>query len=68
MPFSAVQATDAVAQGHPIVTAHAFDRALVDREDQAVALFQTDDQWARLHAWALLGEHELTAGEIFPRL
>ncbi|MNP36449.1 hypothetical protein D3C76_1298420 [compost metagenome] len=67
MPFSAVQATDAVAQGHPIVTAHAFDRALVDRKDQAVAFFQTDDLRARLHARTLLGEHELTAGEVFPR-
>src|SRR3989344_7462000 len=67
MPFSTVQATDAVAQGDPIVTAHAFDRALVDREDQAVAFFQTDDLRARLHARPLLGQHELTAGEILPR-
>ncbi|MNW66055.1 hypothetical protein D3C74_444920 [compost metagenome] len=67
MPFSTVQATDAVAQGDPIVTAHAFDRALVDREDQTVTFLQADDLRARLHSRALLGQHELATGEIFTR-
>jgi hypothetical protein len=67
MPFSTVQATDAMTHGHPIVAVPAFDRALIHGKNQCVALFQVLHQWARLHARALFGEDEFAAGKILAR-
>jgi hypothetical protein len=66
MPFSTVQATDAMTQGHPIITAHAFYRALIHGKDHRVTFRQVEYVWTRLHARALLGENEFAPTEVLP--
>ena len=58
----------AMAHVDAIGAARALHRAVMHREYDAVASAQRHDFGARLHARALLSEHELAAGEIAPRL
>ena len=57
-------AAHAVAHVDAVDAARALHRAVVHREDHRLALPQRHDLGARLHARALLGQHELAAGEI----
>ena len=50
-----------------IDAARALHRAVMHREDHRIALRERHDLGARLHARALLGQHELAAGEILAR-
>lgn len=59
---------DAVAQLHAIVAPRALHRTAVDGEDDGIALAQRHDRGARLHARALLGQHELATAEVDARL
>jgi hypothetical protein len=54
----------AVAQIDAISPARPLHGPLARGEDDAVALGQRCDLRARLHARALLGQHELAAGEV----
>ena len=47
--------------------ARSLNRTLAHGEDHPVALPQAHDLGARLHARALLGQHELAAGKVPPR-
>src|SRR5262245_41428930 len=62
------QDADAMPHGHAVGAAFAGYRTLVDREDHALTARQFHHRGARLHAWALLGEHELAAAEIACRV
>ena len=59
---------DAVAQLRAVVAPLALHRTAVDREDDGIALAQRHDRGARLHARALLGQHEFATAEVDPRL
>ena len=61
------QAADAVAKVRAMEAARAPHRPVVDGKDHRVAVRQGHDLDPRLHARALLGEHELAALEIAPR-
>src|SRR5690606_18356627 len=65
--LAAAQAAYAVAEFHPIVTARAAHRALVDGEDHGVASAERDDFDTGLHARALLSQDEFAAVEIDTR-
>src|SRR5947207_4315838 len=62
------QAADAVAHRYPVGPAGAFDRPVVDRENDRLALLQWHDFAARLRPRPLLDEQELAAGEVLLRL
>jgi hypothetical protein len=66
MPVPGANAADAVPQVHAIEAFRALDRAMANREDNAVALFQRDNFGARLHARTLLSQDEFAAAEIAP--
>ena len=59
---------DAVPEIDAIVSFGALNRPVVDREGNGIALAQRNDLGTTLHPWALLGQDELAAGEILPRL
>ena len=40
---------------------------LIDRKDDPVAFSQADDLRARLHSWALFGQHKFASCEVFIR-
>ena len=61
---SRAQATDAVPEIDPVHPARALHRALMNREDHGVSLSQGHDLDPGLHARALLGEDQLSAGEV----
>lgn len=67
VPPPRAQAAHAVSHRHAVGAARARHRALVDREDHGLALRERYDFGARLHARALLGQHELAAGEVLAR-
>jgi hypothetical protein len=54
----------AVSKIGPIHTARTLHRTVMDGEDNRVALPERHDFWPRLHARALLGEHELATREV----
>src|SRR5260370_12493767 len=58
------QAADAVAHCHPVRSAGAFDRSMVDREDHRLALLQRHDFAPRLRPRPLFDEQELAAGKV----
>src|ERR1700722_16646014 len=68
MPHSGPDTADAVPEIDAIVSFGALNRPVVDREGNGIALAQRNDLGATLHSRALLGQDELAAGEILPRL
>src|SRR5688572_5741190 len=64
VPTPGPDAADAVAQVHAIGASSAVDRAMMNRKRDSVALTKRHDLRSRLHARALLSQHELAAGEI----
>src|ERR1700736_6819427 len=68
MPHSGPDTADAVPEIDAIVSFGALNRPVVDREGNGIALAQRNDLGTTLHPWALLGQDELAAGEILPRL
>src|SRR3546814_8128284 len=56
--------TDAVAKSDAVVASRAPDRPAVHGEGDGIALPERHDLRSRLHARALLGQHELAAGEV----
>src|SRR3954447_19867752 len=68
MAFAGTEAADAVAQVDAIKSAAALDRTVMHRKRHGVALTQGHHLGARLHARALLGQHEFAAREIAPGL
>jgi Arc/MetJ family transcription regulator len=68
MPVPGAQAAHAMAHIDAIAAARALHRAMMHRENDAIAAAERHDLGARLHAWALLREQEFAASEIAPRL
>src|SRR5712691_4855931 len=58
------QPADAVPHSRPVDAARAGDRAMVDREDDRVAVAKRHHLALRLHPRALLDEHEFAAGKV----
>src|SRR5262249_16112608 len=54
----------AMAQVDPVVALRALDRTIVNGERDGVTLAERHDLNRALHARALLGQHELAAGEV----
>jgi len=67
MAMTGAHAAYTMAEIHPVYTARSVHGAMVDREDDRVALTKRYDLRSRLHAWPLLGENELAARKISPR-
>src|SRR5262249_28591059 len=67
MPVTRAQAAHPVSHIDPIGAAAAAHRPMVHGKNDALALPQRNHFGARLHARALLGQHELPGGEIVPR-
>src|SRR6185312_304723 len=63
-PLAGAQTADAVTHGGAGCAARAWNRPMIDREDDGVALRQRHHLRPRLHARPLLGQHELAAGEV----
>jgi hypothetical protein len=61
MALAGAQAADTMAQIDPIDTTRSLDRAVMHREDHAIALAQRGHFGPRLHARALFGQDELAA-------
>src|ERR1700676_2519902 len=68
MPHSGPDTADAVPEIDAIVSFGALNRPVVDREGNGIALAQPNDLGTTLHPRTLLGQDELAAGEILPRL
>ena len=66
--FAASDPAHAVAQIDAIGPARPLHGAVAHGEDDPVALRKRRDLRARLHARALLGQHEFAAAEIMARL
>ena len=64
VPVPGPHPADAVAQVDPVVASRTTDRAVMDREHGCIALAQRQDLRSRLHARALLGQHELAASVV----
>src|SRR3569623_1039874 len=67
VPQPRAHAADAMAQVDAIIALRAFDRPVMNREDDGIALPERHDFGAALHARPLLGQHKLDAGEVFVR-
>ena len=67
MTRSRQDAADAVAQIHPVGTARALHRTIVDSEHDSIALAQRDNDRPGLHPRALFRHHEFTAREVLAR-
>ena len=67
MALSAAEAAHAMAHIDPIMALRSFDRPIVNSERDCVTLAEGHDLDPALHTRALLGQHELSAGEIAPR-
>lgn|SRR5215467_12427712 len=67
MALSAADAAHAMAHIDPILALRSFDRPIVNSERDCVTLAEGHDLDPALHTRALLGQHELSAGEIAPR-
>lgn len=59
---------DSMAHGYSIHTTGTVLRAMVDGEDDSLALMERDDRGPGLHARALFGEDELASSEVASRL
>ena len=68
VPAAAAHPAHAMAQAHAVAAARAAHRPLVDGEHHGIALAQRHHLDPRLLARALLGQHELAAGEVAPGL
>ena len=64
VPSAGPQPADAMSHVDAIGSPRPLDRAMVDGEDDALALVERDHLGPRLHAGPLLGEHEFAAREI----
>ena len=64
MTLPAANGTHAVAHRYAIDTARPALGTVIDRKDDGLALAKRNDGDAGLHARTLLGEHELSAGEV----
>src|SRR5205809_4443139 len=62
--MSGSQSAHSVPHIDTIGSARAVHGAMVHREHHGIAPTQRHHLGPRLHAWALLGQHELSAGEI----
>src|SRR5207249_4289836 len=65
---SVAQPVDSVPEIDAIGPARAVHRTVVHRDHPGIAPPQRHHLGPRLHAWALLGQHEFAAGEILFRL
>ena len=59
---------DTMPHVHAIASAGALNRPVADGPHQAITAMERHDLDARLHPGPLLGEYELTAAEVGPRL
>src|ERR1700724_3331059 len=64
MPLPGADPAHAVAHVDPIGATGAAYRTMVDRKDHSLALRERHDLRTRLHARPLLGQHEVSAGEV----
>src|ERR1700724_95897 len=64
MPLPGADPAHAVAHVDPIGATGAAYRTMGDRKDHGFALRERHDLRTRLHARPLLGEHEVSAGEV----
>src|ERR1700722_10187867 len=53
-----------VPEIHPVSPSRSLHRPVADGENHAIALLQRYDLRPRLHAWPLLGQHELAPAEV----
>src|SRR6184192_1934653 len=68
MPMPCSQAADAVPEIDAIGAAGPFHRTMMHGEDHRIPLLQRHDLNAGLHPRTLLGQDELAAREVLPRL
>ena len=66
MALSAADAANAMAHIDPILAPRSFDRSIVYSERDCVTLTEGHNLDPALHTRTLLGQHELSAGEIAP--
>src|SRR4051812_22395912 len=65
MPVARPQTANPVPHIDPVDTPCSLHRALMYRENHAIALLKRHDLHSRLHARPLLGQHKLTARKVF---
>src|SRR5438309_11254456 len=64
MTMAGTYPADPMAQVHPVNTARAAHRPVMDRENDAIAALQVHYFRPRLHAGTLFGQNKLSSGEI----
>jgi hypothetical protein len=67
VPPSAEHLADPMAHVHPIIPAGASYWAMMNRENDGIALAQRDNGGLGLHSRPLLGQNKFTAGEVISR-